>query len=515
MTTEFTVTTKSCIKNQLKLHRFLFKESSHSDLTLEAKILYCFLTKQLEQQADSRGASISYDVAILKKDTGFTTDDLYQCKQELISKTLINISEKDKKQITLSPINSKFTGYFSLPDFINNPMFRKLDWHSKVIYAVFRNQYLYYRATENPTNNSNLITDDNIPLANIRIEELLKILNVTNESLVNYIENLKALQLIFIDKVEKGGITYYTTEPKSSSNTINLEESKKENLVTEWPLKISAYLKLFNYDEMNVLIGFFLDAIKSINDNYEMDFEIDIERDEQTLIALVREIQFNLRECSKSIVEMEKVIKSYVRSFFIQFAVKNMGMDYVKQKRFDIQKARESFYIAQNSVVDANIRDVRDVLEFNSIPTGSEKRDNINKEVVIHSLAALFNSYVPEKLFSHLMTIKQPNFYDVIQKLSNVLYEYTAFRNTGIFSFNINLSDVETRLIHGLKLYEYIFLYKDLDTKIASSQNYMIIFDQIDKSYNENHKLKNIPFNNTTIDKAIKEMEEDYPIIEF
>ena len=511
----FTVTSKPRTKNQLKLHRFLFKESKYSDLTLEAKIVYCFLTKQLEQQSDSSSDSISYDVAILKKDTGLTTDVLYQFKQELISENLIDTNEKDKKQISLSPINSKFTGYFSLPAFINNPMFRKLDWYSKVIYAVFRNRYLFYRTNDNPINNSNLLTDDNIPLANIRIEELLEILNVTKKSLVNYIENLQALQLLFIDSAENGDINYYTTEPKSSSNTINLDESKKEDLVTEWPLKISAHLNRFDYDEMKILVGLLLEEIKSVNDDYEMDFDIDIKRDEQTLITLVREIHFNLSECNKSVVDIEMVIKSYVSSFFIHFAVKNMGMDYVKQIRFDIQKAHESFYIAQNSVIDTSIRDVREELELKSIPTGSEKRDNINKEIVIHSLAALFNSTVPEKLFNHLMTIEQPNFYDVIHKLSSVLHEYTAYGNSGIHSFIINLSDVETRLIHGLKLYEYIFLYKDLDTKIASSQNYMIIFDQINKSYDENHKLKHIPFTEQAIDKAIQEMEEDYPVIEF
>uniref|UniRef100_UPI003F559D9A hypothetical protein n=1 Tax=Staphylococcus shinii TaxID=2912228 RepID=UPI003F559D9A len=109
------------------------------------------------------------------------------------------------------------------------------------------------------------------------------------------------------------------------------------------------------------------------------------------------------------------------------------------------------------------------------------------------------------------MSIQQPSFYDIAFQLSRVLDEFRTFVG-GIHPYILPIEKLEHCLIHGLKLYEYIFLYKQLDTNIPESSNYMITFDQMQQSYKEDFQVTSIPFDEREINKDILEMENHYAI---
>lgn len=298
---------------------------------------------------------------------------------------------------------------------------------------------------------------------------------------------------------------------KKDSKMLNLNEIKKDKVINGLPFNLGEYLKSFEYDDMIILKELIDDDIELNNRTAEFNFVIDLNRDEISVITLLKELNYNLNLRNKTVHQLQDVVREHISGFFSDFTSENMGKSSISQIQFDEESARKRFafsewaeYESKKSMTSHNIISIAQ-------PTGNKAKDENNKAIVIHSLFALYGNTVPKNLYEHLMSIKQPNFYDITSQLARVLAEFKTLVG-GIYPYILPIKRLETRLIHGLKLYEYIFLYKQLDTKIPKGSNYMIIFDQMYKSYKEDFQVTFIPFDEDEIKKAIEEMENSYAI---
>lgn len=298
---------------------------------------------------------------------------------------------------------------------------------------------------------------------------------------------------------------------ENSSNLLNLDNLKKDKIIEELPNKLGEYLKSFEYDDMIILKNLIYDDIELNNRTADFNFIIDLNRDEMTVITLLKELYYNLNQRHKTVYQLLNIVREHISSFFSTFTTQNMGEPSVTQIEFDKEEAQKRFmfsewvnYKSDKSMTSSSIVSM-------AKPTGDKSKDENNKEIVIHSLFALHDNTVPNDLYKHLMSIQQPNFYNIISQLARVLDEFRTFVG-GIYLYILPIEKLEHRLIHGLKLYEFIFLYKQLDINIPESSNHMIIFDQLQQSYKEDFQVTSIPFNEYEVKKAILEMESRYQI---
>lgn len=296
---------------------------------------------------------------------------------------------------------------------------------------------------------------------------------------------------------------------KNNSNMLNFNNVKKDKVIKELPTKLGDYLKSFEYDDMVILKDLIDEDIELNNSTFDYNFTIDLNRDETTVITLLQEINYNLNHRHKTVYQLLEIVRDHISSFFSTFATQNMGEPTVTQIKFDKEEAQKRFAFSEWIIYKSNINITSSDIVSMAKPTGNKVKDEINKEVVIHSLFALYGNTVPKDLYKHLISIHQPNFYDITLQLERVLDEFRTFVG-GIHPYILPIEQLEHRLIHGLKLYEYIFLYKQLDTKIPESSNYMIIFDQMQQSFKEDYRVTSIPFDEHEINKAISEMESRY-----
>lgn len=298
---------------------------------------------------------------------------------------------------------------------------------------------------------------------------------------------------------------------ENSSNLLNLDNLKKDKIIEELPNKLGEYLKSFEYDDMIILKNLIYDDIELNNRTADFNFIIDLNRDEMTVITLLKELYYNLNQRHKTVYQLLNIVREHISSFFSTFTTQNMGEPSVTQIKFDKEEAQKRFmfsewvnYKSDKSMTSSSIVSM-------AKPTGDKSKDENNKEIVIHSLFALYDNTVPNDLYKHLMSIQQPNFYNITSQLARVLDEFRTFVG-GIYLYILPIEKLEHRLIHGLKLYEFIFLYKQLDINIPESSNHMIIFDQMQQSYKEDFQVTSIPFNEYEVKKAILEMESRYQI---
>lgn len=296
---------------------------------------------------------------------------------------------------------------------------------------------------------------------------------------------------------------------QNNSQMLNLNDIKKNKLIKGLPDNLGEYLKSFDYEDMLILRELIDKDIESNNRTADFNFVIDLNRDETTVITLLKEINYNLSRRNKTVYQLREIVSEHITSFFSSFTTKNMGEPTVTQIEFEKEEAQKRFEFSEWAQYDFKKMMTSHNIISMAKPTGDKVKDEINKESVIHSLFALYDNTVPNNLYKHLISIRQPNFYDVLLQLDRVLSEFKTLVG-GIHPYILPIEKMEIRLIHGLKLYEYIFLYKQLDTKIPESSNYIIIFDQIEQSYKENFQVTSIPFDEHEINKAISEMEDTY-----
>lgn len=314
-----------------------------------------------------------------------------------------------------------------------------------------------------------------------------------------------------LKNINRGSEKMHNERNEKDAKMLNLNEIKKDKVIKGLPINLGEYLKSFEYDDMIILKELIDNDIELNNRTAEFNFVIDLNRDETSVITLLKELNYNLNQRNKTVYQLQDVVREHISAFFSYFTTENMSESSISQIQFDEESARKRFafsewveYEFQKSMTSHNIVSMAQ-------PTGTKAKDENNKAIVIHSLFALYGNTVPQSLYEHLMSIKQPNFHDITSQLARVLDEFRTFVG-GTHPYILPIEKLQTRLIHGLKLYEYIFLYKQFDTKIPESSNYMIIFDQMQQIYEEDFQVTFIPFDENEIKKAIKEMEDSYAI---
>lgn len=300
---------------------------------------------------------------------------------------------------------------------------------------------------------------------------------------------------------------------KKAAKMLNLNDFKKDKVLDGLPNNLAKHLKSFGYDDRIILKDFIESDIEVNNrtSSVEFNFVIDINRDETSIITLLKELNYNLEQRNKTVYQFQDVVREHISTFFSDFTSKNESQPSITQIEFEEESARNRFAFSERAVYSFKKNMTSHSIVSMAQPTGNKTKDESNKAIVIHSLFALYGNTVPENLYNHLMSIQQPNFYDVASQLARVLNEFSTFVG-GTHLYILPMDKMQTRLIHGLKLYEYIFLYKQFDTKIPESSNYMVIFDQLQQSYAEDFQVTSIPFDETEIKKTIKYMEDAYAI---
>lgn len=300
---------------------------------------------------------------------------------------------------------------------------------------------------------------------------------------------------------------------KKDAKMLNLNDIKKDKVLDGLPNNLAEHLKSFGYDDMIILKDLIESDIELNNRtlSVEFNFVIDLKRDETSVITLLKELNYNLEQRNKTVYQLQDVVREHISTFFSNFTSKNESKPSITQIEFDEESARHRFAFSEWAVYSFKKNMTSHNIVSMAQPTGNKTKDESNKAIVIHSLFALYGNTVPENLYNHLMSIQQPNFYDVASQLARVLNEFSTFVG-GTHLYILPMDKMQTRLIHGLKLYEYIFLYKQFDTKIPESSNYMVIFDQLQQSYAEDFQVTSIPFDETEIKKTIKYMEDAYAI---
>lgn len=298
---------------------------------------------------------------------------------------------------------------------------------------------------------------------------------------------------------------------KKDAKMLNLNDIKKDKVLDGLPNNLAKHLKSFGYDDMIILKDLIESDIEINNrtSSVEFNFVIDLKRDETSVITLLKELNYNLEQRNKTVYQFQDVVREHISTFFSNFTSKNESQPSITQIEFEEESARNRFAFSEWAVYSFKKNMTSHSIVSMAQPTGNKRKDESNKAIVIHSLFALYGNTVPENLYNHLMSIQQPNFYDVASQLARVLDEFSTFVG-GTHLYILPMDKMQTRLIHGLKLYEYIFLYKQFDTKIPESSNYMVIFDQLYQSYAEDFQVTSIPFDETEIKKTIEYMEDAY-----
>lgn len=300
---------------------------------------------------------------------------------------------------------------------------------------------------------------------------------------------------------------------KKDAKMLNLNDIKKDKVLDGLPNNLAEHLKSFGYDDMIILKDLIESDIEINNRASSVDFNfvIDLKRDETSVITLLKELNHNLEQRNKTVYQFQDVVREHISTFFSDFTSKNESQPSITQIEFEEESARNRFAFSEWAVYSFKKDMTSNSIVSMAQPTDNKTKDENNKEIVIHSLFALYGNTVPENLYNHLMSIQQPNFYDIASQLACVLDEFSKLVG-GTHLYILPIDKMQTRLIHGLKLYEYIFLYKQFDTKIPESSNYMVIFDQLHQSYAEDFQVTSIPFDETEIKKTIEYMEDAYAI---
>lgn len=300
---------------------------------------------------------------------------------------------------------------------------------------------------------------------------------------------------------------------KKAAKMLDLNDIKKDKVLDGLPNNLAKHLKTFGYDDMIILKDLIENDIELNNRtlSVEFNFVIDLKRDETSVITLLKELNYNLEQRNKTVYQLQDVVREHISTFFSNFTSKNESQPSITQIEFEEESARNRFAFSEWAVYSFKKNMTSHSIVSMAQPTGNKTKDKSNKAIVIHSLFALYGNTVPENLYNHLMSIQQPNFYDIASQLARVLDEFSTFVG-GTHLYILPMDKLQTRLIHGLKLYEYIFLYKQFDTRIPESSNYMVIFDQMQQSYKEDFQVTTIPFDENEIKKVIEEMENFYAI---
>lgn len=508
MSIEFTLSTKPKTKNQFKIYRFLFKDEAYVGLSTETKIIYSFLCRN--QEADTENNDIVYSVKELKRLTKLPASIIKNSKKELLDHNLIALSENDNNFIRILSVNTESMGYYSVPDFINNTLFKALNWSEVVLYAIYRDRYIY--AAKYNDKSSKFVDDLGIPFALFKTSEIIKSLKITEETLNNHHDNLIRNRLISLYDGVKGYYRIYVMEPKElSSNTIVLGERKKDEITKNLPPTLASLIKKNSEEEVEFLTNSILKDIDFYNDLVSNKTDlIDIAQSEPSFLSLIHSIKFIEHDKNINMLDFTEVIDYYISVFCGRLNENNNDSKEVKQYMLSEEDANSIFDKAEDDIISLRNQSLEDSLLslVKSWATKNKEQYEINKQIVINGIALLNGNIMPRTITDYLLTLDGEDFEKIIRDLSFAVDLYITEYGGKTNSFTISFNKIAPRLLHGLKLYKFVTLNKEIDWNTPGIQNYLFIYHQIENSYKENHSKSEIPFTEKDILKAANEVKE-------
>lgn len=295
----------------------------------------------------------------------------------------------------------------------------------------------------------------------------------------------------------------------SKDNSKNTEISSKSELTSEFTDKVTQILYSFEPDEIQFIKQ---NIFNNLFDNHDEEFKtISLIEDEETLYSLVKSILYITSEKRIKLLNYKNVFSEYISHFLMDFAIGNIDVKEqqdVEQVVFSKQNAVYYLDFVEGLVITENRQNAINYIRQIPLPTGSDTRDETNKEIILFSYCAAYNTMLPRKIYSFFMNLDIATFNKMLDALQEVLFHEVAYESSKMISFNIDLPEIENRLLHGLRLYHFLFIKNQIDLNLDMVTEDHIIKIQMDIASMEGDTQEEIPFTEEEIDLAVKELKD-------
>ena len=141
--------------NYIGISRELLINDVYRELPFLAIILYCVLSKN---QFKSGNDELTVNMEKIEKETGINAEEI-TLYLELLEDVDLIITASNKVAVQKQREIAK-NGIYKIPSFIQKDVFDNLDWYAKVLYAMYRNRYLF--TIKENMGDANFYTEDNI-----------------------------------------------------------------------------------------------------------------------------------------------------------------------------------------------------------------------------------------------------------------------------------------------------------------------------------------------------------------
>ncbi len=220
--------------NYIGISRELLINDVYRELPFLAIILYCVLSKN---QFKSGNDELTVNMEKIEKETGINAEEI-TLYLELLEDVDLIITASNKVAVQKQREIAK-NGIYKIPSFIQKDVFDNLDWYAKVLYAMYRNRYLF--TIKENMGDANFYTEDNILYGLYRIEDIAYELMIDESTVEKYNEQLIHEHLLNILLTTNGYQRFYTFEatnvPRQSNTKIIHYE--KQKLITGMPPQIA------------------------------------------------------------------------------------------------------------------------------------------------------------------------------------------------------------------------------------------------------------------------------------
>ena len=503
----FVLSKEPIAHNQIKLLRFLFTDANYADLSFEAKALYSVLV----QHKEPAEPVVAFNINDLKSMLRLSQKAIEAAKKALIQYNLINDPSSDDNVVEICNVERTSIGYYNVPEYIRHSLFQELTWGEITTYAIYRNLYIY--AYHKNLESGKYLNEQGTPFALFQEDQMVQLLNISKSELKHFNDQLTRYRLITYYGKGKGYYRVYVMEPIGlKPNTIALEETQKNKLTVDLPPLLAAVLKNRTLKDTEFLIHAINKQIDDYNNLYtEQGRQIDLNKNEQSYISLVKSISFILSEKHIDLLDYKEAMEMYIGSFCDKLGE---TMDKHKDKNIQLiikdKKALEIFERAEDDVlsIHKSTIELKFISKARHKPGESPERHQINKEIVINGVGLMHDNIMPDEITQFFLQLNDEYFEKTIIALKKALLQYRSIHARGIKSFIFDFNSIKNRLLHGLYLYILVGLEQKTDIDIPKYQYSLLIFHEIEKSYAENHKPKKLTLDDTTLYEAAKAVKE-------
>lgn len=507
MSIPFGLSKEPIAHNQIKLLRFLYTDVTFADLSFEAKALYSVLV----QHKEPAEPEVTFNKNELKNLLRLSKKAIEVSKKALVQFNLINELSSDDNVVEICDVERTSKGYYSVPEYIRHSLFQDITWGEITAYAIYRNLYIY--AYHKNLDSGEFVNEVGTPFAIFQEEQMMQLLNISKAQLKHFNDQLTRYRLITYYDKGKGYYRVYVMEPIGlKPNTIALEEIQKNKLTVDLPPLMATVIKNRTLKETEFLTH----AIKKEIDDYNNIFteqgrQIDLNKNEKSVVSLVKSISFILSEKNINLLDYKEAMRMYIGSF-----CGKLGETMDKRKDTDIQliikdtKALEIFERAEDDVLSIH----RSTIEYKLLkiakwkPRESPERHQTNKEIVINGVALMHDNIMPNEITQFFLEIEDKHFENAIIDFKHAVLHFLSIHARSTKSFIVDFSLIKNRLLHGLYLYKKLAIEQQTDFDIPDYKNHLFIFHEIEKSYAEDHKQKELLLEDKTLYEAARAVSE-------